>query len=92
MPPCRDQGSARRTKAGISPVSRRLGSQRGGRGSPRAAAIAAVALRIPPWIGRIAVRRKASGRGLPLLYLLCTDVTVTASPIGKQIRCCLRPS
>lgn len=33
-----------------------------------------------------------SGRGLPLLNLLCTDVTVTASPIGKQIRCRLRPS
>lgn len=33
-----------------------------------------------------------SGRGLPLLNLLCTDVTVTASPIGKQIRCLLGPA
>ncbi len=30
-----------------------------------------------------------SGRGLPLLNLLCTDIAVTTSPIGKQIRCLL---
>ncbi|GLF98186.1 ATP-binding protein [Streptomyces yaizuensis] len=32
-----------------------------------------------------------SGRGLHLLGLLCTDITVSPSPIGKQIRCVLGP-
>lgn len=33
-----------------------------------------------------------SGRGLPLLALLCSDFSVATSAIGKQVRCLLGPT